>query len=154
MKTITLNFCLVLFATIGLAQENVRELGLLPETVFETSGLIFYNNKIVTHNDSGNTAQLFELDTVSLQITRTITISNAVNIDWEDIAQDDTYIYIGEIGNNNGSRRDLAVYRILKTEYDKSNSVEAEIIEFSYIDQTDYTPSANSDWDAEALFVL
>lgn len=154
MKTTILIFTLVLFAAIGIAQENVRELGILPEAVFETSGLLFYNNKIVTHNDSGNTAQLFELDTTTLQITRTITISNAVNIDWEDIAQDDTYIYVGEIGNNNGSRRDLAVYRILKTDYDKSNSVTAEKIEFSYEDQTDFTPSPNSDWDAEAIFVL
>ncbi len=154
MKTFILNICFVFFVAMGLAQENVRELGLLPEAIFETSGLIFYNNKIVTHNDSGNTAQLFELDTTSLQITRTITITNAVNIDWEDIAQDDTYIYIGEIGNNNGNRRDLAVYRILKSEYDTSNSVEAEKIEYSYSDQTDFTPSTNSDWDAEALFVL
>ncbi len=154
MKTFILNICFVFFVAMGLAQENVRELGLLPEAIFETSGLIFYNNKIVTHNDSGNTAQLFELDTTSLQVTRTITIINAVNIDWEDIAQDDTYIYIGEIGNNNGNRRDLAVYRILKSEYDTSNSVEAEKIEYSYSDQTDFTPSTNSDWDAEALFVL
>ncbi len=154
MKTFILNICFVFFVAMGLAQENVRELGLLPEAIFETSGLIFYNNKIVTHNDSGNTAQLFELDTTSLQITRTITIINAVNIDWEDIAQDDTYIYIGEIGNNNGNRRDLAVYRILKSEYDTSNSVEAEKIEYSYSDQTDFTSSTNSDWDAEALFVL
>lgn len=154
MKTIILISSLVFFATIGLAQENVRELGLLPEAVFETSGLLFYNNKIITHNDSGNTAQLFDLDTISLQITRTITISNVLNIDWEDIAQDETYIYVGDIGNNNGSRRDLAVYRILKTDYDKFNSVIAEKIEFSYEDQTDFTPSPNSDWDAEALFVL
>ncbi|WP_062053644.1 hypothetical protein [Sediminicola sp. YIK13] len=154
MKTTILNICLVLFVAVGLAQENVRELGFLPEAIFETSGLIFYNNKIVTHNDSGNTAQLFELDTISLQITRTITISNAVNIDWEDISQDDTYIYVGDIGNNNGSRRDLVVYRILKTDYDTLDSVEAEKIEFSYVDQTDFTQSTNSDWDAEALFVL
>ncbi|MFT4830541.1 MAG: hypothetical protein ACI815_000175 [Psychroserpens sp.] len=154
MKTIILNFYLLLFASLGLAQENIMELGMLPEAVFETSGLIYYNNKIITHNDSGNTAQLFELDTTSLQITRTISISNAVNIDWEDIAQDDTYIYIGEIGNNNGSRRDLAVYRILKADYDKSDSVTAEKIEFSFEGQTDFTPHPNSDWDAEALFVL
>lgn len=154
MKTIILNFCLLLCASMGLSQENVRELGQLPEVVFETSGLIYYNNKIITHNDSGNSAQLFELDTISLQIGRTITITNAENIDWEDIAQDDTYIYIGEIGNNNGSRRDLSVYRILKTDYDSSDSITADKIDFSFEDQTDFTPSPNSDWDSEALFVL
>mgnify|MGYP003643047370 CR=1 FL=1 len=154
MKNTILFFWLVLIGSMGFAQENVRELGLLPEAVFETSGLIYYNNKIITHNDSGNTAQLFEVDTISLQITRTITITNGVNIDWEDIAQDSTYIYIGDIGNNNGSRRNLAVYRILKSDYDQSDTVTAEEIQYSYEDQTDFTSSPNSDWDAEALFVL
>jgi len=116
--------------------------------------LIFHNGKLITHNDSGNTAQLFEIDTVSLQITRTVTISNAENIDWEDIAQDGDYIYIGDFGNNNGNRENLVVYRISKQDYDQSNNVSAERIEFVYEDQTSFSANAKSDWDAEALFVL
>lgn len=154
MRTFSLLLICFLGATLGHAQENVKELGRLPETVYETSGLIYYNNKIITHNDSGNTPQLFEMDTLSLEITRTITIANAVNIDWEDITQDDTYIYIGDIGNNNGSRQDLSVYRILKADYDLSDTVTADKIVYSYEDQSNFDPSPNSDWDAEAIFVL
>jgi hypothetical protein len=33
-------------------------------------------------------------------VLRTVAITNATNVDWEDIAQDASYIYIGDIGNN------------------------------------------------------
>ena len=61
----------------------------LPEDVPESSGLIFYNNRLITHNDSGNLPRLYEMDTLSSQVIRTIRIDNATNIDWEDITQDD-----------------------------------------------------------------
>ncbi|MGB5369099.1 MAG: T9SS type A sorting domain-containing protein [Flavobacteriaceae bacterium] len=135
------------------AQSNLTELGALPEAVFESSGLIFLNGKAITHNDSGNLPQLFEIDTVSLDITRTVTVSNADNVDWEDIAQDDTYIYVADIGNNLGTRLYLTVYRILKSDFEQSDTITAERIEYSYEDQTDFSDSGNSDWDAEAIFV-
>lgn len=126
----------------------------LPVTIEETSGLIFFNNRLITHNDSGNTAQLFELDTISGAINRTVTVSNATNVDWEDIAQDDSYIYVGDFGNNNGNRTDLKIYRISKTDYEASTSVIADIINFSYADQIDFTSNPNNtNWDAEGLVV-
>ncbi len=148
---------LIFFLLISLiltGQQPSQELGPMPDIVFETSGLIFYNGKLVTHNDSGNTPQLFEIDTVSLEITRTVTLKNVENVDWEDIAQDDLYIYIGDFGNNLGTRQDLAIYRIAKSDYNGSDSVMAEVINFEYEDQVDFTNVGNSDWDAEALFVL
>ncbi|MEJ1222439.1 T9SS C-terminal target domain-containing protein [Sediminicola sp. 1XM1-17] len=154
MKAVGFVYFFFLVVAISQAQDNVRELGMMPQAVFETSGLIYHNNKLITHNDSGNTAQLFELDTLTLEITRIINIDNAINVDWEDITQDDTYIYIGDIGNNNGSRQDLSIYRILKRDYDRSDIVMAEKIEYAYTDQTNFDSSPNSDWDAEALFVL
>ena len=127
----------------------------LPAAVEETSGLIFYNNHLITHNDSGNAANLFEIDTLSGTITRTITIDNATNIDWEDISQDDTHIFIGDIGNNNGNRQDLKVYKILKSDFDNSTNVTAEIISFSYADQTDFSSQPNNTkFDAEAIAVF
>jgi hypothetical protein len=133
------------------AQVSTTTIGTLPEDVLESSGLIYYNNKLITHNDSGNSPRLYEVDTLSSQIIRTITIDNATNIDWEDITQDDTYIYIGDFGNNTGNRQDLTVYRVAKSDYDVSNTISAERIDFSYEDQTDFTEIQNSDWDAEAM---
>ena len=133
------------------AQVSATTIGTLPEDVLESSGLIYYNNKLITHNDSGNSPRLYEVDTLSSQIIRTITIDNATNIDWEDITQDDTYIYIGDFGNNTGNRQDLTVYRVAKSDYDVSNTISAERIDFSYEDQTDFTEIQNSDWDAEGM---
>ncbi len=134
------------------AQYETNELGQMPEGTFETSGLIFIDGKAVTHNDSGNDALLYEIDTTTVQITRTVAVSNAENIDWEDIAQDDEFIYIGDFGNNDGSRQDLKVYRISKQDYGSMETVAAEQINFSYEDQVDFAAEGNSDWDAEALF--
>ena len=143
-----------LFPLLLFSQDDISEVGALPEQIWETSGLIFHNGKMITHNDSGNDPQLFEVDTTSLQITRTITIANATNIDWEDIAQDDEYIYVGDIGNNSGNRQDLNILKIAKADYDQSDMVTAERIDYFYEDQNNFTAEQNSDWDAEALFVL
>lgn len=146
--------CLLLTTGVVLAQETVVALGELPQQVSETSGLLFFNDRILTHNDSGGEALLFEIDTVSLEITRTVTITNAINTDWEAISQDEEYIYIGDFGNNLGMRQDLVVYRIAKEDYLDNDTAAAEAIFFSYQDQTDFEDNGNSDWDAEAFFVL
>ncbi len=132
-------------------QADIQVLGNLPQEVQETSGLIFYQGKLYTHNDSGNEAVLYEIDTLNLAITRTIAINNAGNVDWEDLSRDDTYLYIGDIGNNQGDRRDLVIYRIPLSDIEEGESANAELISFAYADQSDFTAGANSDWDAEAL---
>lgn len=151
---IILGIYVMFLTSTALAQGLIEELGELPQAVSETSGLLFYNNHIVTHNDSGGAAALFEIDTVSREITRTITITNATNTDWEAISQDEDYIYIGDFGNNLGTRQDLTIYRVAKADYLDNDSATAEAIFFSYEDQTDFTDTGNSDWDAEAFFVL
>ena len=131
---------------------NATEVFELPSTLSESSGAIFFNNKLITHNDSGGEAKLFELDTLSGVVTRTVTITNAVNVDWEDMTQDANHIYIGDIGNNSGSRTDLKIYKVSKSDYVGSTTVTAETIAFSYSAQTDFTATPNaSEWDAEAL---
>ena len=133
--------------------ENIIEKYDLPATISETSGLLFFNGKLITHNDSGDAANLYELDTITGNITRTININNATNVDWDDVTQDDTYIYIGDFGNNsNGNRQDLKIYRILKSDFTNSTSITSETIAFSYEDQTDFTSQPNNtNFDAEAM---
>jgi hypothetical protein len=132
----------------------ISDVANLPTAVNETSGLIYFNDQLVTHNDSGNAPELYEISSTDGTVIRTVTITNATNVDWEDIAQDDTYIYIGDIGNNNGNRTNLKIYRILKSDFEANSSVTAEIINYSYANQTDFTSSPNSnDWDAEGFVI-
>ena len=143
-------FCIELSAQI----QNIQSKYNLSNTVSETSGLVFFNNKLITHNDSGDGPKLYELDTVSGNVSRTITISNATHVDWEDITQDDNYLYVGDFGNNNGNRQDLKIYRVLKSDYINNTNVTADIISFSYEDQVDFTSNPyNHDFDAEAISV-
>ena len=131
---------------------NVEEKFDLPIILSESSGAIFFNDKLIIHNDSGNENKLYELDTISGLVTRIVTVINAENVDWEDITQDDTSIYIGDIGNNSGDRTDLKIYTLNKSDYLSSTNVTAEIINFSYSDQVDFAPNLyNTEWDAEAL---
>ncbi|MGB5818903.1 MAG: T9SS C-terminal target domain-containing protein [Saonia sp.] len=153
MKNGALFYCFSLITYLSFTQENIQEVGRLPNTVLETSGIEFYKGKLITHNDSGNTPELFEIDTTSLEVTRTVRISNSTNVDWEDMTQDTDYFYIGDFGNFNGDRQDLVIYRISKSDYDISDTVIADRIEFFYADQTDFSMGSRSDWDAEALFV-
>ncbi|MDO7172092.1 T9SS type A sorting domain-containing protein [Mariniflexile sp. AS56] len=133
--------------------KNATEKFPLPTILNESSGAIFFNGKVITHNDSGGENKLYELDTISGNVTREVVISNATNLDWEDITHDDTSIYIGDIGNNvSGNRTDLKIYKINKSDYTNQTSVHAETIAFSYSNQTDFTSNPNNtEWDAEAL---
>jgi len=135
------------------SQYNVKLAGNLPDQLSESSGLIFYDNKVVMHNDSGNAPELFELDPITMKIVRTVTIANAENVDWEDMTQDAQYIYIGDFGNHRGIRKDLCIYKVSKAAFDASTTVRAEKIYFSYPDQPT-ARTAKSDFDAEALFSL
>ncbi|MBC3759859.1 T9SS type A sorting domain-containing protein [Hyunsoonleella sp. SJ7] len=124
----------------------------LPNTLSESSGAIFFNDKLITITDSGGENKLYELDTISGTITRTVTVVNATNTDWEALTQDDTSIFIGDIGNNSGDRTDLKVHKISKVDYLNSTDIIAETIDFSYADQSDFTANLNNtEWDAEAL---
>jgi hypothetical protein len=75
-------------------------------------------------------------------------------VDWEDLAKDDNYLYIGDIGNNLGARRDLRIYRVLLSELDTGTTADAESIAYSYADQEVFGSGGNSDWDAEALIAF
>ena len=144
-----------IFSLSSLGQEySLMEKFVLPSEVEETSGLIFLNGKIITHNDSGDDPNLYEIDPENGEITRVVTLENATNIDWEDLDQDDTYIYIADIGNNNGNREDLKIYKILKSDFISSTNVTSQEITFSYEDQTDFSSQPNnSNFDAEAICV-
>ena len=124
----------------------------LPADVEETSGLLNLNGELWTHNDSGDDAVLYQIDPVDGDIIRTVEVVDADNVDWEDITHDETYIYIGDIGNNDGSRTDLKIYRVEQSALADNDEVSADEISFYYSDQTSFEPNYhNTNFDCEAL---
>lgn len=131
---------------------------LLNTNLNENSGLAYVNGDLWTFNDGGNAASLYKINPATGQILRTVPVTNATNVDWEDITADDQFLYIGDFGNNaNGNRQDLKIYKITLTDLynDPVLGVNAEVINFVYSDQTDFTPKGENrtEFDCEAFFV-
>ncbi len=126
----------------------------LSSELSETSGLVLWNNLLWTHNDDSDT-KLYCLDTLNGSILQTVTLTDVVNTDWEELSQDEQYIYVGDFGNNlNGNRTDLKILKISKTSILAGNAV-IDTISFSYSDQVDFSPTGanNTDFDCEAMIV-
>ena len=124
----------------------------LPNTIKESSGLIKVDNRLWTFNDSGGKAALYQIDEHSGHIVRMVTIKNAQNRDWEDIAYDNNYVYIGDFGNNRGNRRDLKIYKISRRALRTQKSVKAKTINFKYSDQRNFKSRPyKHNYDCEAM---
>ena len=69
------------------------------------------------------------------------------------MAQDEDHIYIGDLGNNGGKRRDLAIYKIAKSAgINKSSKINAVEMEIKYPDRIDFMPRAyQHNFDCEAI---
>lgn len=125
----------------------------LPKVLFENSGMLVSSpNRIWVHNDSGDSAKLYLIDTLG-NILRSILVENATNTDWEDITQDRKgNVFIGDFGNNNNRRKNLKIYKIPHPDLVTGNTVRAEIIQFHYPQQTAFPPiPSEQKYDAEAL---
>ncbi|WP_456389767.1 hypothetical protein [Hydrogenimonas sp.] len=124
----------------------------LNERLRETSGLAYVEGRLFTHNDGGNANLLYQIDTKTGRILRTVMVNGASNVDWEDLAYDGSYLYIADIGNNMGDRKDLKIYRIPKDDILSKDEVQAEIISLAYADQKSFDYEAyTTPYDAEAL---
>ncbi|MBK9638109.1 MAG: T9SS type A sorting domain-containing protein [Bacteroidetes bacterium] len=122
----------------------------------ESSGLTFLDGKLWSFSDSGNPNDIYRIDTVTNTIFQTVDVSNATNVDWEDMASNNDYLFVGDFGNNNGNRQDLKIYRINKSALTPTTtSVTASIINFSFSDQTSFVSNpTNHNFDCEAMIFL
>lgn len=128
------------------------EVAQLSDTISETSALHFFNGKLLTLNDSGNPPDIFEIDKDSGKILQVIK-TPLVNNDWEAITSDSLHVFVGDFGNNRGTRNELKIYKIPFDGKRITDSV--QVISFFYPEQTDFTPrNTNNDFDAEAMIFL
>ena len=134
---------------------KLKKIANLDNRLKETSGMIMIGGKLYTHNDSGNQPYLYEINAANGKILRAIHINGAINMDWEDLAQDGSYIYIADTGNNLGNRRDLTIYKVAKSDLLNSDNVSSESIEIAYAKQSRFGyPNHTTPFDAEALIAF
>ena len=112
---------------------------MLPANVNESSGIIYFDQLFWTFNDSGGKNEIYGINRTG-EAVRIIEITNAKNVDWEDITQDKKYIYIGDFGNNNGVRSNQTIYIVKKKNLSEARQqkMKASEIRFSYKNQENF----------------
>jgi len=129
------------------------KIAVLSDSLRESSGLTDIDGRLFSFNDSGNTSEIFEIKAGSSYIEKTFQ-TGLRNIDWEAITNDGENFYVGEFGNNLGTRKDLKVYQI-PFRNDSLIVDSIKTIPFFYPEQTDFTPkNINNNFDAEAMIFL
>jgi len=124
----------------------------IPDGLNEISGAIYHNEQsLFGHNDSGTEPKIFDISLTNKSIIKSIEITNATNVDWEDLAQDEAHIYVADIGNNHGKRTDLKLYKVAKNDVESSTQITADVINFQFSDQTDFSPRINHNYNCEAV---
>jgi hypothetical protein len=131
------------------------------------------DNLYWVHNDSGDRPRIFAITAEGLNVIPTYSkfsfygedsedgkqqwqgfeVLYARNMDWEDIAIDQNYLYLADTGNNGNARRDLGIYMI--SEIDPTASTRSAVIKHlpvAYPDQEAFPP-AKWHFDSESLFV-
>ncbi|MBO0937091.1 hypothetical protein J2I47_11090 [Fibrella sp. HMF5335] len=129
------------------SQYRVQQVGMLPPVVNESSGLARRNGlpgspaTFWTINDGGGRPTLYGISLTGTLID-SLPIPGARNVDWEDLAQQDsTRLFIADVGNNANTRRDLGVYSLPPS----------AATTFSFSDQTAFPPQQRN-FDCEAVF--
>ncbi|HEX6069213.1 MAG TPA: hypothetical protein VFZ18_05300 [Longimicrobiaceae bacterium] len=123
----------------------------LPAEVNETSGLARSRldpDLFWTHNDAGGAPVLYAIDAGGA-LRGAVTIRGASQLDWEDIGagrcESGDCLFVGDIGDNQGERESITIYRIPEPAATAERSEAAVALEARY---------PGGPRDAEALFVL
>ncbi|OUS73561.1 hypothetical protein B5G52_04760 [Pseudoalteromonas sp. A601] len=119
----------------------------------EISGIEFDKSmQLWAINDGGDDAKLYRLADDG-SISKEVLVTNAKNIDWEDMTQNDFgHFFLGDFGNNKQERKWLTIYKIENPIDIKGNTTQAEIIKFTYpeLDDKPVAPDKRN-FDLEAF---
>ncbi|RSK45877.1 hypothetical protein [Hymenobacter perfusus] len=129
---------------------EVTQIGRITHRARESSGLETAGPEgdVWTHADGGNTARLYRI-TRQGDLLQALDLEPLQNIDWEDLAQDEeNRLYLGDFGNNQNKRRNLAIYRL-----SGPSLQHIDTIRFTYPDQHDFPPrKPRRNFDCEAFY--
>lgn len=136
-----------------LNSNNLKLISELNVKIKETSGLAVIGNNLITHNDKGRSNDLMLINPENGNILQTISTSNFQNNDWEDLAQNEDFLFIGDMGNNEGDRKNLAIYIVPIKEISKMSTSLKSIgsINFTYPEQKEFDVSKKHNFDCEAI---
>lgn len=138
--------------SMALTSENIT---LWPDQVEESSGLAQQGELTWTINDSGDKAALYALDSKGA-LRKKIYIRNGHNFDFEELAQDQEYLYVADIGDNWGGREKLTIYKLAWADIAKCENeamVEARKITVRLASREKYQHKNAHNYDFEGMAV-
>ncbi len=147
MFSISKSFIFIIMVALSCKDNTLKVLSKLPKSLAETSAAETTDNAAViwTIEDSGNKNHLYAVNKNG-DIVKDIKIDNAKNTDWEDLTSDNQgNIYIGDFGNNNGTRNSFTIYKINRPDTITFKTT-AEIIRLDF-------PETLKNKDFEAFFL-
>ncbi|MBF4493464.1 hypothetical protein IRZ83_14965 [Flavobacterium sp. JLP] len=154
-KFFLLAITIALLACQQQSDNDLKTLYSIPKKLKEVSGITYFpeNKLIYTLEDSGNKNAIYAINSDG-KLTKTITIANAKNVDWEDITKDKKgNIYIGDFGNNDNERKDLCIYKVNKNQLNRDQASAEYKVSFSYPEQTEFPPKKKElFYDVEGFF--
>ncbi|KMQ60398.1 hypothetical protein ACM40_11370 [Chryseobacterium sp. BLS98] len=126
----------------------------LPKKLKEVSGIVLSQDKntIWAIEDQGNKNVVYGLD-MQGKLVADVLVENAENNDWEDIIKDTQgNIYLGDFGNNDNNRQNLAILKLDLKEASQKTTKAVQTTKFHYEGQTEFPPK-KSNWlyDCEAF---
>jgi hypothetical protein len=126
--------------------------------IYESSGLVASRmspGTYWTHNDAGNGPLIYAFDSEG-RSRGTWEVTGATSIDWEDLSigpgpkPDTNYLYIGDIGDNDGTRSEIVIYRIPEPVIPASTATQPYATEKAEAIRLRYPDGSH---DSEALLV-
>ena len=87
------------------------------------------------------------------KVEQEITVKSVEASDVEAVANDSNFVYIGDVGDNEGNREERQIIRIAKSAIgaDKNAEVPGEVITFRFSDDTTVDKKKKNNYDCESL---
>jgi hypothetical protein len=126
----------------------------LPKELKENSGIVADGGAIWAITDE-RVPYMYKLDEQGNMI-QTVEITGVKMRDVEAITADADFFYVGDIGDNDGNRKNRIIYRIKKSDIGsgKNVKVKADEIEFKFKGFEEAEKKKHNEYDAEALISM
>jgi hypothetical protein len=131
-------------------------------TLIEASGIVISlanPGYLWSHEDKNNTNEIFLIDRATGATVASYALTGIFNRDWEDIEigpgpePGKTYIYLGEIGDNDRVYRDYKIYRFEEPVFEESHRGKKNAIANDAIDTITFTYPDRLRHDVETLLL-
>lgn len=152
MNKIIVPFIIIVFAACGSSKKSPLTVKKeLPDELKEISGITVANSYIWAISDKPK-AVFYKLDTLG-NVLQQVHIKDETVADVEAITSDDSYLYIGDVGDNTGDRTERKIIRVLTSSIKGNDKAKAEgqAITFTFPGEVATEHKKQNNYDCESL---